>query len=106
MKLVTLKYTQYGGEGYLRGGDEGVACEGQLLFSTDGRVNGFTRLFFAVIDCACALKWYCNQKVRPFHLAQHCPELSLDDDRKNPLLAFRLASRYGGVAQLVRAAES
>lgn len=30
-KLVTLKYTQYGGEGYLRGGDEGVACEGQLL---------------------------------------------------------------------------
>ncbi len=47
MKLVTLKYTQYGGEGYLRGGDEGVACEGQLLFSTDSRVNGFTRLFFA-----------------------------------------------------------
>jgi len=25
VQLVTLKYTQYGGEGYLRGGEEGVS---------------------------------------------------------------------------------
>ncbi len=30
-QLVTLRYTQYGGKGYLRGGDEGVPCEGELL---------------------------------------------------------------------------
>lgn|GEM_PF-1041837 len=30
--LVTLKYTLNGGSEYLRGGDEGVPCEGELLF--------------------------------------------------------------------------
>ena len=32
VQLVTLKYTQYGGEGYLRDGDKGVLSEGELLF--------------------------------------------------------------------------
>ena len=36
---VTLKYTQYGGEGYLRGGDEGVPSEEELLLISGRRAK-------------------------------------------------------------------